>query len=46
MRCIYYRDDGEEEGKLGCYKIKKTTAAVDTNKNDEVEMNINSDFDN
>ena len=32
-------------GKLGCYKKRKRAAAVDTNKNDGVEMSITGDDD-
>eukprot|EP00984_Skeletonema_dohrnii_P013076 scaffold5384_cov73-Skeletonema_dohrnii-CCMP3373.AAC.3 len=49
MCCIYYRD-GEQGGKLGCYKKrkKKPAAAVkvgDTNNNDADEMSIEGDVD-
>eukprot|EP00986_Skeletonema_menzelii_P002560 scaffold696_cov137-Skeletonema_menzelii.AAC.2 len=44
MCCIYYRD-GEQGGKLGCYKKKKKAAAVEANNNDEVEMSISGDVD-
>ena len=32
-------------GKLGCYKKREKAAAVDTNKNDGVEMSITGDVD-
>eukprot|EP00984_Skeletonema_dohrnii_P010526 scaffold4106_cov75-Skeletonema_dohrnii-CCMP3373.AAC.2 len=51
MCCIYYRD-GEQGGKLGCYKKRKkkpaAAAAVkvgDTNNNDADEMSIEGDVD-
>eukprot|EP00984_Skeletonema_dohrnii_P021301 scaffold10610_cov69-Skeletonema_dohrnii-CCMP3373.AAC.1 len=51
MCCIYYRD-GEQGGKLGCYKKRKkkpaATSAVkagDTNNNDADEMSIEGDVD-
>eukprot|EP00984_Skeletonema_dohrnii_P012290 scaffold4973_cov72-Skeletonema_dohrnii-CCMP3373.AAC.2 len=51
MCCIYYRD-GEQGGKLGCYKKRKKKPAAatavkvgDTNNNDADEMSIEGDLD-
>eukprot|EP00984_Skeletonema_dohrnii_P034315 scaffold33527_cov137-Skeletonema_dohrnii-CCMP3373.AAC.1 len=51
MCCIYYRD-GEQGGKLGCYKKRKKKPAAatavkvgDTNNNDADEMSIDGDVD-
>ena len=39
MRCIYYRDDGEDGGSRAATRTRNRQWQLDTNKNDGVEIN-------